>query len=128
MTHSISDLIIRIKNGYMAKREFVEIPLSRFKKQVLEKLKKIGFIEDFYEEGSLKKKLLVKLLYSRGKAALTNVKILSKPGRRYYVSYKDLKPVLNGLGYSILSTSKGILTNVEARKEKIGGELLFEIW
>jgi small subunit ribosomal protein S8 len=78
--------------------------------------------------GEIKKEIIIDLLYKDKNPALTDIKIYSKPGRRYYVSYRHLKPVLNGLGYSILSTPKGILTNIEAKKLKVGGELLFEIW
>jgi len=74
------------------------------------------------------KKIEVELLYNNNQKALTDVKIHSKIGRRIYRGYRELKPVLNGLGFSIISTSKGILTNVEAKKLKVGGELLFDIW
>jgi len=76
----------------------------------------------------MEKKIEVELLYNNNQKALTDVKIHSKMGRRIYRGYRELKPVLNGLGFSIISTSKGILTNVEAKKLKVGGELLFDIW
>ncbi len=128
MENSFIDLIIRIKNGYLAGKDKVNIPYSRYKESILKKLKELKFVKDYQIIGDVKKEIVVELLYKNKAPALTDIKIYSKPGRRYYVSYRELKPVLSGLGYSILSTSKGILTNIEAKKLKIGGELLFEIW
>jgi small subunit ribosomal protein S8 len=128
MENSFIDLIIRIKNGYLAGKDKVNIPYSRYKENILKKLKELKFVKDYQIIGDVKKEIVVELLYKNKMPALTDIKIYSKPGRRYYVSYRELKPVLSGLGYSILSTSKGILTNIEAKKLKIGGELLFEIW
>lgn len=130
MENSVVDLIIRIKNGYLAGKDNVSASYSKFKEEVLKKLKQLKFIKDYKieEVDSVKKVLLIDLLYIENNPVLTDVKIYSKPGRRYYVSYKELKPVLSGYGYSILSTPKGIMTNKEARLKKIGGELLFNIW
>ena len=128
MSNTIIDLIIRLKNGYMARKETVEISYSCFARSVLEKLKELSFIKDYSMDGEKKKKFTVSLLYDEGVPALTDVKIFSKPGYRIYTNYKDLKSVLGGLGCSILSTSKGVLTNREARKAKVGGELLFSLW
>ena len=109
----------------MSRKGAIVIPFSKINQEILKKLKEIGFISSFKKE---ERNILVELLYKEKKPSLTDVKIFSKPGRRYYVSYKELKPVLGGFGQSILSTPKGILTNREARKQKIGGELLFELW
>lgn len=129
MDHSYIDLIIRIKNGYMARQDSVECPYSRFKEEIVKKLMRLKFIKEYTIEGEKIKKLMMELLYTENTSpALTDIKVYSKPGRRFYVSYKELKPVLGGLGFSLLSTSKGIMTNKEARKEKLGGELLFSIW
>lgn len=128
MENSFIDLIIRIKNGYLAKKEQVMSPYSKFKEIILKKLKELKFIEDYKIIGEAKKEIKIMLLYKDNLPVLTDVKIFSKPGRRYYVSYKELKPVLGGFGYSILSTPKGILTDKEAKKLKVGGELLFNIW
>ncbi|OGK25098.1 30S ribosomal protein S8 [Candidatus Roizmanbacteria bacterium RIFCSPLOWO2_01_FULL_37_13] len=125
MQNSVIDLIIRIKNGYMARRESIDVSSSHFNEAVLMKLMQLGFIKKFQAKDRI---IQVELLYKERNAAITDVQIFSKPGRRYYVSYKDLKPVLGGLGYSIISTSKGIFSNKEARKRKLGGELLFSIW
>ncbi len=128
MEQSVIDLIIRIKNGYMAQRETVDSPYSTFKEEVLKKLASLKFIKEYGIEGESIKKLNIVLLYHDKVSAFTDVAIFSKPGRRYYVSYKELRPVLSGMGHSIISTSQGIKTGREARKEKLGGELLFNIW
>lgn len=128
MGNTFVDLIIRIKNGYLAKKEKIIAKYSKFNIAILEKLKKIGFIADFKVTGEVKKEIQISLIYKEGMPVFTDVKIFSKPGQKHYVSYRDLKPVLNGLGYSIISTPKGILTDKEAKKLKVGGELLFNIW
>lgn len=128
MENSIIDLIIRIKNGYMAHNEFIGSPQSKFKESLVKKLVNLKYIKGYTVKGELKKTMEIELLYEEGVPAMTEVQIFSKPGRRYYVSHKKLKPVLNGFGYSIISTSKGLLTNKEAEKEHLGGELLFNIW
>lgn len=128
MENSVIDLIIRIKNGYMAKREFIESPYSRFKEELVKKLVSLKFVKAYAVSGELKKTMKIELTYEEGSPAVTDVEIFSKPGRRFYITHNKLKPVLSGYGYSILSTSKGILTNKEAEKERIGGELLFNIW
>lgn len=128
MENSIIDLIIRIKNGYMNRKDVIESPYSSFKKALLEKLKKLNYINDYTVTGDKIKKITIELLYKDNQPVLSDIKIMSKPGRKHYASYKELNPVLNNFGYSILSTPKGIMTNKEAQKEKVGGELLFEIW
>lgn len=129
MENSIIDLIIRIKNSYLARKESLSCYYSKFKEEILKKLKELKYIKDYkIEEKDSKKMIFIELLYIDKEPAITDVKIYSKPGRRYYVSYKDLKPVMSGYGHSIISTPKGIMTNKEARLKKIGGELLFNIW
>ncbi|MDO8608971.1 MAG: 30S ribosomal protein S8 [bacterium] len=129
MENSIIDTIIRIKNGYMAHRDTIDTPHSGFKEEIVKKLLALKYIKSYtVSEEKIKKTMTIELLYHENVASLTDVRIFSTPGRRYYVSYKDLKPVLSGYGFSILSTPKGIMTNIEARKLKLGGELLFNIW
>lgn len=128
MNDPIIDLIIRIKNAYMTKNESLSVPHSSYKEAVLKKLQQLHYITSYSVEGDVIKTIEVELMYTKGVPALTDVKIISKPGKREYVSYNDLKSVMNGMGVSFLSTPKGILTNREARKEKVGGELLFLIW
>jgi small subunit ribosomal protein S8 len=128
MENSIIDLIIRIKNGYMAKKETIESPCSKYKEAVLKKLMNLKFIKNYEIKGKIKKTITINLAYEEDKPAISDVKIYSKPGMRLYISYKNLKPVLSGFGYSILSTSHGIMTDREAKKAKLGGELLFSFW
>ena len=129
MNSGIIDLIIRIKNGYLAKREEISSPHSKLKEQVLKKLKALGFIQDYsIETDGAKKEITIVLRYKHGEPVFTNVTIRSKPGQRWYITVNDIKPVMSGTGYMIISTSRGLMTNFEARKSKLGGELLFEIW
>ena len=123
------DSLIRIKNGYLAKKDFVVIFYSRLIEAIVDILKREQYIKDYQIEENNKKKLIkVFLLYQEKKPVLTNVEIVSRPGRRIYVKIKDLTPVLGGLGIAVLSTPKGVLTDKQARKEKVGGELLFKVW
>lgn len=128
MENSIIDLIIRIKNGYMAKKETIESPYSKYKEAILIKLADLKFIKGYKIKGEIKKNIIIDLAYEEGKPAISDIKVYSKPGMRVYISYKNLKPVLSGFGFSILSTSKGIMTDREAKKAKLGGELLFSFW
>lgn len=128
MNDPIIDLIIRIKNAYMTKNESLMMPHSSYREAVLKKLLDMKYIKSYSVEGDVIKTIEIELNYTKGVPALTDVKLVSKPGKREYVSYKDLKSVMNGMGVSFLSTPKGILTNHEARKAKLGGELLFMIW
>ena len=125
MGNSVIDMIIRIKNGYMTRNENVEVLFSRFNEEVLKKLLQLGFIKKFETK---ERKIMVELVYKDKNPVMTEVQLYSKPGRRYYVSYKNLKQVMGGLGFSLISTSQGVLTNKEAREKKVGGELLFSIW
>lgn len=128
MENSFIDLIIRIKNSYLSGRESLVSPHSNFKEALVKKLKSLGYLDDYKVEGETVKNIIINLKYDGKQPAITDIKIISKPGKRQYISYKGLKPVINNFGYSILSTPKGVLTNKEARKLKIGGELLFNIW
>ena len=112
----------------MARKPVIESPHSKYKEAVLKKLAGLKFIESYVIEGEIKKNIRINLSYEEGKPAITDMKIYSKPGMRLYISYKNLKPVLSGFGYSVLSTSKGIMTDREAKKAKLGGELLFSFW
>ncbi len=125
---SITDLIIRLKNGYMSRKDSVTVPYSKYRESVLQKLQKLNYIESYDIEGEVIKNITVVLKYEQGIPAITDVKIFSKPGRRWYTPYKEIRPVLGGMGKVILSSSKGIVTDKEAKKEKVGGELLFQIW
>lgn len=128
MENSIIDLIIRIKNGYLASKEKIVSPYSKFKEEILKKLKELNFIKSYQLDKNNFNQITIELLYYDNQPAMKDVKIFSKPGRRYYISYKDLKPVMSGYGYSIISSPKGIISNIEAKTKKLGGELLFNIW
>lgn len=124
----ITDLITRIKNSYMAGKETVKTPHSKYREELVKKLVGLGYVKDYTVTGDIVKTMELNLVYKDGIAALTQVKIYSTPGRRWYVSSKEIRSVLGGMGYSLLSTPQGILTNVEAKKKNVGGELLFSIW
>lgn len=128
MNDPVIDLIIRMKNAYMTKNEVMSSPHSSYREAVLKKLQEIGYVKSYEVTGDVVKTIEIQLNYEKGVPAFTDVQIVSKPGKREYVSYKDLKAVMSGMGYSILSTPKGIMTHKEAKKNKLGGELLFLIW
>lgn len=128
MNDPIIDLIISIKNGYMARKEAIVMNHSNYKQVVAEKLMALGYVEKVDVEGDLMKKITVTLSYKSGQPALTDVQLHSKPGTRIYTTYRKLKPVMGGYGHSFLTTSKGIMTDKESNKAKLGGELLFSIW
>lgn len=125
----IIDLIIRIKNGYMSKKSMIVGAYSKRGLDVLNLLKKEGYIEDYkIEENGVKKKILIDLLYINGVSAVREIKIVSKPGMRIYMPSRHLKPIQAGSGRIVVTSSKGIITDKEARKNGIGGEVLFQIW
>lgn len=126
---SVIDLIIRIKNGYMAGNMEVSVPATKVKLEVLKKLVSTGYISSFdvVEDGH-KKVATLKLKYDNKRPAMMDVKIMSKPGKRVYVPASEIPKVVNGIGICVLSTNTGILTGNEAKKANVGGELLFNIW
>ncbi|MEN9327539.1 MAG: ribosomal protein [Candidatus Parcubacteria bacterium] len=129
VSYPVGDLIIRIKNGYQARREHITSSYSKYRGEVLKKLKELKYIKDYHVEGDKIKNVTIDLKYDEaGAPALTGVKIYSTPGRRWYSQASELKPILGGLGCSLISTPQGILDNKQARKKKLGGELLFAIW
>ena len=124
-----TDFITRIRNAQKARLEYVKIPYSEMDLAIAELLTRQGFLENASKKGRMPKRIIeVKLKYSLGKGVIGGARLISKPSRRLYSGYRDLKPVKQGYGITVISTSKGIKTNKEARKEKLGGELLFEIW
>ncbi|GIW63992.1 MAG: 30S ribosomal protein S8 [Patescibacteria group bacterium] len=126
----INDLIIRIKNAYLAEKERIEAPFSKMRVEVLKKLKELGYISDVKEEEIRKgvKKIIIDLKYTDNKPAVVDIKLYSKAGRRWYIKAKEINVVKGNTGYLIISTSKGIMTNYEAKEKNLGGELLFEIY
>lgn len=129
-TDPIADLINRLKNAGAVKKQSVSIPFSAFKLAIAEKLKDAGYVAGVEKKGKKARKTLdVVLKYAEsGSPAISGVKRVSKPGRRMYKSVHEIRPVRYGHGMLILSTPQGVKTDTEARKEKVGGEALFEIW
>lgn len=132
MTDPIADMLTRIRNASLARHEKTSMPSSKLKRNVAEILKTEGYITDVREtqtetEGS--KELTVFLKYSRERqGVIDGIRRISRPGRRVYVRYDRIPLVLSGLGISILSTSRGVMSDKDARRKKIGGELICEVW
>ncbi len=126
----VGDFIVRLTNAGAIKKASVSIPYSAFKMAIAEKLKDAGYLKAIEKKGKkVKKTLDVTLKYDEaGMPVINGVKRISKPGRRLYKSVNEIMPVRYGHGALVLSTPKGIMTGKEARKEKVGGEALFEIW
>ena len=131
MTDPIADMLTRIRNAALARHDRTEMPASRLKAAVAEILKSEGFIADVRPsegEGG-PKKLTIVLKYGRDRtSAIDGVRRVSRPGRRVYVPHDRIPRVFSGLGISILSTSRGLMSDREARRQKVGGELLCEVW
>lgn len=131
VTDTIADMLTRIRNANQMRYEEVNVPASNIKKEVARILKEEGFIKDYKinEEDNTQGSITITMKYTDKKErVITGLKRISKPGLRVYVKNDEIPKVLNGLGIAIISTSKGILTDKEARKENIGGEVLAYIW
>ena len=130
MPDPIADMLTRIRNAVSVERPHVEMPISKVKKGVAEVLKREGYIWDWSEvEETLFGKLRIELKYGpSGERVIQRIKRISKPGCRVYSRSRDLRLILNGLGISILSTSQGVMSDREARQQKLGGEILCEVW
>src|SRR5688572_15469639 len=130
MTDPISDMLARIRNGAIARHDRVEMPHSTFKRHIADVLKSEGYIDDVREsDGEGKKTLTLVLRYGKGKeSAIDGVRRVSSPGCRLYVRYDRIPKVRSGMGISILSTSRGVMADRTAREQKVGGELLCEVW
>jgi len=130
MTDPISDMLTRIRNGALARHERVDLPHSNVKEHIAQVLKAEGFVGDVRtSEGDGPKVLTIVLRYTRGReSAIDGVRRVSTPGRRVYVRHDRIPRVRSGMGVSILSTSKGVMTDKEARKQKVGGELICTVW
>ncbi len=125
----VGDFIVSLKNAGAIRKVSVSVPYSAFKMAIAEKLKEAGFVSAVERKGKkIRKNLDITLKYKDGEHAIAGVKRISKPGRRLYKNSREIIPVRYGYGALILSTPKGVLTDKEARKEKVGGEALFEIW
>ncbi len=130
MTDPISDYLTRLRNALKAGKKSVDIPSSKVKEALSGILKKASFIEDYkvIETEKKFKMLSVKLKYSDGDSVILGLKRISRPGIRRYVKYEDIPRVRNGFGIAIVSTSKGMMTDREARNSKIGGEIVCQVW
>ncbi len=130
MTDPVADMLTRIRNAVRVERPNVQVPASKVKRGVAEVLKREGYIWDWKEiEGEPFSHLQIELKYGpNGERVINTVRRVSKPGRRVYSRAKELRPVLNGLGISVISTSRGVISDREARQRNLGGEVLCEIW
>jgi small subunit ribosomal protein S8 len=130
MTDPIADMLTRIRNAVRVERAQVEMPLSKVKRGLAEVLKREGYIWDWEEvESKPACQLRIHLKYGpNGERVIRHLKRVSKPGCRIYRGADSLRPVLNGLGISIISTSRGVISDREARQRKLGGEVLCELW
>jgi small subunit ribosomal protein S8 len=129
-TDPIGDMLTRIRNASSARHEKVLVPRSRLKIRIAEVLKEEGFIKDFVvHQDGVQGAISILLKYSADREpAISDIKRVSKPGLRRYVPNDSIPRVLNGMGIAILSTSKGVLVDREARKQKVGGELICTVW
>jgi small subunit ribosomal protein S8 len=130
MTDPIADMLTRIRNGALARHDRVEMPHSRLKEHVAGVMKAAGYLDDVrVSEGEEPKTLTVLLRYGRDRdPAIDGLRRVSTPGRRVYVRHDRIERVCSGMGISILSTSRGVMTDREARRQRVGGELLCEVW
>lgn len=130
-TDPIADLLTRMRNAIRARKSHCEIPASKEKEHVLRVLRQSGYIQSFVrQEETPQDKLIVTFKYvgKNQKSVIHKIGRVSKPGRRVYSGYRDIRPFLSGVGMRIFSTPKGIMTDSDARKQKVGGEVLCEVW
>ncbi len=129
MRDPISNLITTIKNGSASRKESVTVPATNFVEAVATALARKGYVKPAAKKGkTIQKTLEIGLIYNDGKSRITDVKRVSKPSKRLYKGYTEIFQVKQGYGSTFISTPKGILSDDEARKEKVGGEVLFQIW
>ena len=129
-TDPIGDMFARIRNGQLRSLSSIIVPSSNFRKNILEILKTEGYIKDFFIEKSENNKISLKisLKYYEGDPVIKEIKRISKPGRRVYSRASSIPKVMNGLGLAILSTPKGVMSDVEARKNNVGGEIICKVF
>ena len=126
----VGDMFTRIRNGQLRSLSKVEIPSSKFRLKILEVLKNVGFISNYYIEKkeNNKSSLIVDLKYYEGTPVIKEIKRVSKPGRRVYSRADSIPRIQNGLGVAILSTNKGVMSDIDARKNNIGGEVICRVF
>ena len=129
LSDPIGDMIARVKNAQARKHKKVELPSSKLKSKIADILKNEGFIKDFKVSTEEKKNILsLELKYHSGNPVISNFERVSKPGRRIFSSADSLPKINNGLGIAILSTPKGVMTDIDARKQKVGGEIVCKVF
>ena len=130
LTDPIGDMFSRIRNGQMRLLDSIDIPSSNFRKNILEILKNEGYIKGYFIEKSKTNKINLKinLKYYEGDPVIKEIKRISKPGRRIYSRANSIPRVMNGLGLAILSTPKGVMSDTEARKNNVGGEIICRVF
>jgi small subunit ribosomal protein S8 len=129
MSDPIADMLTRIRNATMANKPVVEVPASNLKRELARVLQEKGFIKKFVVVEDGKQGMMKVLLrYTDGISAIQGIQRVSRPGRRFYSAATEMPRVLNGLGYVVVSTSNGLLTGQECRKQNIGGEILCKVW
>ena len=129
LSDPIGDMIARVKNAQARNHKKVELPSSNFKSKIADILKNEGFIKDFKIDKDNKKPVLsLELKYHSGNPVISNFERVSKPGRRIFSSVESLPKINNGLGIAIISTPKGVMTDIDARKEKVGGEIICKVF
>ena len=129
LSDPIGDMIARVKNAQARKHKKVKLPSSKFKSKIADILKNEGFIKDFKVSTEEKKNILsLELKYHSGNPVINNFERVSKPGRRIFSSADSLPKINNGLGIAILSTPKGVMTDIDARKQKVGGEIVCKVF
>lgn len=130
LSDPIADMLTRIRNAVSVERPHVDVPLSKVKRGLADVLKREGYIWDWQViEAEPVQQLRLELKYGpNGEHVIQSIRRVSKPGRRVYRGSKELRPVLNGMGITVLSTSSGVVSDREARQKKLGGEVLCEVW
>ena len=128
MSDTLADMITRIRNGQKAQKVEILSIFSNTNMRVCEVLKKEGFIEDFSQQGDVKKSILIKLKYYNGKPLINKIEKVSKQGCRVYTSSSEIPKTIGGLGSTILSTSKGVMTDNDARTKNLGVEILISVF
>jgi small subunit ribosomal protein S8 len=128
MSDPISDMLTRIRNAGAAQLPVVKLPHSRIKESAAKLLKSEGYVSEVSVAGDVKKEITIKLKFNGKKSVIEGLKRVSRPGLRRYVGSTEIPRVRGGLGVAVLSTPEGLLTDAQARKKNLGGELLFYIW
>lgn len=128
MTDPIADFLTRLRNANRALLPAIEVPHSRLKEGIARLLQREGYVADCAVEGAKLKKLRIKLKYSGKQGVIAGLRRVSRPGLRRYAGADDIPRVLGGLGVAVLSTSRGVMTGLEARRQKLGGEVLCYVW